>query len=157
MRVVSIVCNKLRKNLIPTRLAIITITNDAHPVSNEATTSPGRMNHYNISHTQVSTRHLHDAASPRPTAPHPYLALAYCFSTVSVWMFLSISALVLDCCRTLFGPSWVQLVHSCSVQSSVVRSGPSACPICSALDFIYKKFQSFFRLYAVIRMLSVQL
>lgn len=59
-------------------------------------------------------------------------------------MFLSISALVLDCCRTLFGPSWVQLVHSCSVQSSVVRSGPSACPICSALDFIYKKFQSFF-------------
>lgn len=84
MRVVSIVCNKLRKNLIPTRLAIITITNDAYPVSNEATTSPGRMNHYNISHTQVSTRHLHDAASPRPAAPHPYPALAYCFSTVSV-------------------------------------------------------------------------
>lgn len=56
------------------------------------------------------------------TAPHPYPALAYCFSTVSVWMFLSISALVLDCCRTQFGPSWVQLVHSCSVQSSRVRS-----------------------------------
>lgn len=59
MRVLSIVCNKFRKNLIPARQP----TNGARPAictmstsSPTPTPTPGRMGHYNISHTHT---HIH--------------------------------------------------------------------------------------------------
>lgn len=133
---VVVVCNKLGENLIPARLAITTTTtttaNDAHPV--RATTIIIFLTHKCLHATYMAP----PSCSP---APHlPLLLFAYCFSRVSVCVSVNVFVYFCFASWLLSHSVWAELGSVSPVESSF---SSESVPL-SALDFIYKKFCSFF-------------